>query len=281
MEVRTSPGKLDVLADENQLVLVLLNMVINARDAMSEGGRIVLESSMVEVDEALAKLHGLAPGNYVCVGVSDTGCGISPEIKARVFEPFFTTKPKGKGTGLGLSICYGIIQQHHGTITIASSPAIGTTVRFYLPMNVVAETPASGFHKQPGDLKDMRVLLVDDEEMLREPACAYLRQAGFVADEASSSDAALRLFREQPYDLVVTDIVMPGMNGRQLGVELRKLAPDLPVIYVSGYAQDILERQGQLAAGEILLQKPYSLKRLVRLVEEELAKRGVSDTAVN
>jgi signal transduction histidine kinase/CheY-like chemotaxis protein len=275
LEVRAGEGKFDVLADENQMTLVLLNMVINARDAMPDGGRVLLESSTVELDESLAKVHGLArSGQYVCISVSDTGCGIPSEIRARVFEPFFTTKPQGKGTGLGLSICFGIIQQHHGTITIASSPGIGTTVSFYLPMAMSGTSPALEPYPKRVGLKNARILLVDDEELLRKPACAYLQQAGFQIAEASSSDEALRMFHEQMFDLVITDMVMPGMNGKQLGEELKKLSPNIPIIYVSGYAQDILERQGQLGADDILLQKPYSLKHLVQLATEELDKRS-------
>jgi len=273
-EVKPGEGRFDVMADENQMILVLLNMVINARDAMPHGGRVVLESSSVDLDESLARVQGLAsPGHYVCVSVSDTGCGIPAEIKARVFEPFFTTKPQGKGTGLGLSICYGIIQRHHGNISIASSPGIGTTVRFYLPMVTVESSPAAEPRHATPVASNARILLVDDEEMLREPACAFLERAGFHVAEASSSEEALRMFSEQEFDLVITDMVMPGMNGKQLGDELRKRMPNLPVIYMSGYAQDILERQGQLDPADILLQKPYSLKRLVHLVEEELEKR--------
>jgi PAS domain S-box-containing protein len=282
LEARTCPGKLDVFANENQLIMVLLNMVINSRDAMPEGGRVVLESSMAELDEGAAKLHGLTTaGQYVCVGVSDTGCGIPAEIKARVFEPFFTTKPTGKGTGLGLSICYGIIQQHQGTITVASSPGIGTTLRIYLPMTAGAAESAATARVSSANVKGARILLVDDEDLLREPACNYFRQAGFAAFEASSSSEALRLFRDQPFDLVVTDMVMPEMNGMQLAGELRKIAPALPIIYVSGYAQDILEHQGHLPESDLLLQKPYSLKRLVRLAEETLEKRGLARAATN
>jgi PAS domain S-box-containing protein len=282
LEVKPGEGRFDVLADENQMIMVLLNLVINARDAMPGGGRMVLESSSVDLDDSLARAHGLASaGNYVCVGVSDTGCGIPPEIKARVFDPFFTTKPPGKGTGLGLSICYGIIQQHGGTITIASSPGIGTTIRCYLPMAMAGADSATDARNDTAGVQDARILLVDDEEMLRKPACAFFQKAGFRATEASSSEEALRIFSEQEFDLVITDLVMPGMNGKELGDELKKRSPNLPVIYISGYAQDILERQGQLGHGDILLQKPYSLKRLVRLVEEELEKRGNVSVAAN
>jgi len=273
-EVKHGKESLDVMADENQIILVLLNLVINARDAMPSGGRVVLESSSVDLDESLASVQGLsAPGQYVCVSVSDSGCGMSQEIKGRVFEPFFTTKPQGKGTGLGLSICYGIIQQHNGNISITSSPEIGTTVSFYLPMVTVEACPAVDPRPASASVKHARILMVDDEEMLRKPACEFLTRSGFSVVEASSSDEALRIFDEQEFDLVITDMVMPGMNGKQLGEELKKRSPHLPVVYVSGYAQDILELHGQLAPGDILLQKPYSLKRLVRLVEEELEKR--------
>jgi signal transduction histidine kinase len=280
-EVKPGQGRFDVMADENQIILVLLNMAINARDAMPNGGRILLESSTVDLDESLATAQGLeAPGHYVCISVSDTGMGIPPDVKARVFEPFFTTKPQGKGTGLGLSICYGIIQQHHGNISIASSAGIGTTVRFYLPMVSTGAT-ASGESRPVINRKSpARILLVDDEEMLRKPACTFFQHSGFDVAEASSSDEALRLFEEKKFDLVITDMVMPGMNGRQLGEALKKRSPQLPVIYISGYAQDILENQGRLAPGDILLQKPYSLKRLVRIVEEALEERDrVADSA--
>jgi PAS domain S-box-containing protein len=277
LEVKPGEGRFNVMADENQMFLVLLNMVINARDAMPKGGRVVLESASVDLDESLAKVQGLpAAGQYVCISVSDTGCGIPAEVKARVFEPFFTTKPQGKGTGLGLSICYGIIQQHHGTISIASTPGIGTTIHVYLPM--VTERPSLMPEPQASSpkLKNARILVVDDEEMLRKPACAFFRQAGFQVTEASSSNEALEVFDADKFDLVITDMVMPGMNGRQLGVELRRRSPQLPIIYISGYAQDILESQGQLAASDILLQKPYSLKKLVQLAEKELEKHGTN-----
>jgi PAS domain S-box-containing protein len=274
LEIKPGEGCFDVLADENQLTLVLLNMVINARDAMPDGGRLVLESSSVELDESLAKVHGLEPAQYVCVSVSDTGCGIPPEVKARVFEPFYTTKPQGKGTGLGLSICYGIIRQHHGTIAIASSPGIGTTVSFYLPMATGSASAAQEPLSHTARGRSARILLVDDEEMLRKPASAFFQNAGFHVVEASSGQEALLMFDSEEFDLVITDMVMPGMNGKQLGAELKQRSPGLPIIYISGYAQDILESQGQLAPGDILLQKPYSLKKLVNVVEDEIEKLG-------
>lgn len=282
-ELKPSPGRLDVMADENQIVLVLLNLIINARDAMPTGGRVLLESSSVEIDESLASVQGLAsPGQYACVSVSDTGCGIAPSIKGRVFEPFFTTKLLGKGTGLGLSICYGVIQQHRGNISIASSPGIGTTVRFYLPMVTAAPAaPSAELRPDTKRASHSRLLLVDDEGMLRKPASEFLERFGFQVGQASSGEEALEMFTEQPFDLVITDMVMPGMNGKQLIDELRKLSPNIPVIYISGYAQDILRSQGQLAPGDTLLQKPYSLKRLVRLVDEELDKRLANKPTIN
>ena len=271
-EFKPGQGRLSVMADENQIVLVLLNLVINSRDAMPDGGRLLLESSSVELDEGLASAQGLAStGHYVCVSVSDTGTGIPPGIKARVFEPFFTTKPLGKGTGLGLSICYGIVREHGGNITVTSSPGIGTTVRFYLPM---AAAPAAEPHQEPTRSFHASLLLVDDEDTLRKAAAEFLVRFGFQVTEASSSEEALQIFTQDKFDLVVTDMVMPGMTGKQLSDELKKLSPNLPVIYISGYAQDILESQGQLDPGDILLQKPYTLKRLLHLIEEGLEKQS-------
>ncbi len=261
------------LIDAQQLESALLNLCINARDAMPKGGRLRLETSNVELSaEEAARIGGLKAGSYVVLGVADTGVGIPREHLARVLEPFFTTKEKGKGTGLGLAMVYGFARQSGGQVQIESSPGVGTTVRLYLPATSNAQVaPAARDLRQAPAGGGERVLLVEDDELVRGFARSQLLGLGYEVTEADSGIAALEILRsDAPVDLLFTDVVMPGMSGPELVGQARSLRPGLRVLYTSGYARDAIIREGRLDSGDRLLSKPYRRAELALQVRAAL-----------
>lgn len=267
-------GAGDALVDPSQLEAAVLNLCINARDAMPGGGRLTIETANVSLDEEYAEGNvEVAAGEYVMIAVSDTGVGIAPEVVSRVFEPFFTTKDVGKGTGLGLSMVYGFAKQSGGHVKIYSEVGRGTSVKLYLPRlltkteQLAAEEPLSA---EPGRAE--RILLVEDEELVRFHAGGQLTALGYEVVAVVDGHEALDIIRDGGnFDLLFTDIVMPGgISGKQLADAARQLRPGLPVLFTSGYAENAIAHQGQLEPGVSLLSKPYTRADLARKVRAAL-----------
>ena len=240
LEIVTSPGLWRIEADPNQLEAALLNLAVNARDAMPGGGVLTVETANARLDEAYAQQNAeVPPGQYVCIAVTDTGSGMPKELLEKVFEPFFTTKEVGKGTGLGLSMVYGFVKQSGGHVKLYSEEGKGTTVRMYLPRMLGEAAPEAEAEIVPG-LEVSRaaetILVVEDDDDVRAYTVNVLRDLGYRVIEAHDGLSALRLLERQgaPVELLFTDVVMPGMSGRELADEARKIQPDLRVLYTSG-----------------------------------------------
>ncbi|MFB3915106.1 MAG: PAS domain S-box protein [Terriglobales bacterium] len=270
--VRT-PGLKSVKADPGQLEQVIMNLVVNARDAMPEGGKLTIETANIHFSEEEAQHHDVAPGDYVMLAVSDTGYGMDEQTRAHMFEPFFTTKESGKGTGLGLATVYGIVNQSSGHIWVYSEPGAGTTFKIYLP--AVSDTAErSGISQTPEFTMagSETVLVVEDEDSLRALIVNVLDSKGYKVLSAASGAAALKIFKEShgEIDLLLTDVVMPGMRGQELAHQLLRHSPRLPVIYMSGYTDNALMHAGSLPEGTIFLQKPFTPDIVLRKVREVL-----------
>jgi PAS domain S-box-containing protein len=260
------PAAAPAMIDPGELTPALLNLAVNARDAMPGGGRLTIETRNVVLDEAYARANiDGRPGPYVMVAVSDTGVGISPDILPRVLEPFFTTKEAGKGTGLGLSMVYGFIRQSGGHMKIYSEVGHGTTVKLYLPQAEGAPEIVPATAERPLGGQE-RILLVEDDAMVRAAAIAQLESLGYRVIVAETGAKALELVRGGiEFDLLFTDVVMPGgLNGRQLAEEVAKLRPGTKVLYTSGYAENAIVHHGRLDPGVALLNKPYRQADLAR-----------------
>ncbi len=274
VEWKTAADLGTCLADPGQVEQILLNLSINARDAMPGGGTIFVETSNAEVDEDLSRTSGTPAGRYVQLSVSDTGCGMTPEVRARIFEPFFTTKATGQGTGLGLAMVYGAVKQHQGAISVYSEPGEGTTFRILLPRT--DETAATPSEALPAD--DPRgteqILLVEDDESVRRFAALALGRRGYRVAEAGSAEAALARILEGSLrpDLLVTDLILPKLNGRELVELLAQHGITLPVLYTSGYSDQLVTSSGILQPGIDLLAKPYDARSLSRRVRAALDK---------
>jgi PAS domain S-box-containing protein len=266
-------------ADAGQLEQVLMNLVVNAKDAMPGGGKIIIRTSNVELDASYRREHTyIQPGPYIMLSVSDTGCGMDKETQSRIFEPFFTTKEKGKGTGLGLSTVYGIIKQSGGYIFAHSEIGHGTTFRIFLPR---VEQPAecTGVVKRAqADTRGWEtVLLVEDEESVRQLVRETLESRGYKVIEACDGERALAIASTQnAIQLMITDVVMPGMNGQDLAKEIVKTHPATKVLFLSGYAEDTI-RQQALPPGTAFLQKPFTLQTLLRKTREVLGNSSRAD----
>jgi PAS domain S-box-containing protein len=264
-----------VHADAGMLDQVLLNLAVNSRDAMPKGGRLLIETSAVEFDESVREQSAQArPGSFVCLNVSDTGCGIPPEILPNIFEPFFTTKETGKGTGLGLSTVFGIIRQHQGWINAYSEPGQGATFRIYLPR--IAKTSGQK-PEQPASTKwrggNETILLVEDDMILRVSVLKTLLQLGYRVFDAVNGVEALKIWKQHRDEihLLLTDMVMPGgINGRQLGERLLKQKPELKVIYASGYSAEVAGADFPLEEGVNFLNKPFHTLKLAQTLRRRL-----------
>lgn len=265
----------NVKADLGQLEQVLLNLAVNARDAMPQGGRLTIETCNVTLDETYAHYRAeVPPGEYVLLAITDTGCGMSPEVQGHLFEPFFTTKRQGEGTGLGLATCHGIIKQSGGHITVYSEVGKGTTFKVYLPqVNEAAEPLVRHPESNETPQGTETVLLVEDEPMLRELGQTVLEELGYRVLVAENGCAALEILRENTglhVDLLLTDVIMPEMGGRELVNRIRPLLPETKVIYCSGYTEDAIFHSGGLEAGVFFLQKPYTVAAVAQKVKDVL-----------
>ena len=277
----TRPAQLaPIRIDPGQFEQVVLNLAVNARDAMPAGGTLRLELSDVELDEQHARDGAtIVPGPYVLLSVSDTGCGMIPQVRARIFEPFYTTKERGRGSGLGLSTVYGIVKQSDGYVWADSEPGQGTTFRIYLPcvdepLEQRTAPPRDGGEQGHGEI----ILIVEDDAFVRGLAAEILGECGYHVLVAPDGDEAIRLAAgySGPIDLVLTDVILPGMNGRQVVERLTQSRPDLCVLFMSGYTDDVIARAsaagrtGALASGLRFLQKPFTLESLASGVREAL-----------
>jgi nitrogen-specific signal transduction histidine kinase/CheY-like chemotaxis protein len=269
----TSKGQAGVKADPVQMEQVIMNLAANARDAMPNGGRFTIETSIVAVDEAFVQhWPALSSGEYVLITVSDSGQGIAAEHLSRIFEPFFTTKRPGRGTGLGLATVYAIIQRSAGDISVYSEPGLGTTFKIYLPRAASTMTASTAPSRDEQQRGSATVLVVEDEESVRSPACEYLTRCGYhILQAPDGQEALVRAASFHGHiDLLVTDVVMPHMNGPELAEKLSRDRPGLPVLYISGYADPTLMKHGFHRDGAKFLQKPYTLKILAAKVREAL-----------
>ena len=263
----------NIRADAGQLEQVIMNLAVNARDAMPQGGKLLIETGNAELSEQYAELHQpVIPGQYVMIAVTDTGTGMTADVKARVFEPFFTTKQKGKGTGLGLSTVYGIVKQSDGYIWVYSEPGRGTTFKIYLP-RVDARPHRASSPRIHAILEGTEtILLAEDDAMLRPLAAGLLTKLGYtvLAAEHSGEAVNVALHHRGPIHLLVTDVVMPGGSGRELARTLAEQRPDMKVLYISGYTDDAIVRHGMLEPGLSFLQKPFTPAVLARKVRDVL-----------
>lgn len=275
---RLDPAVDAIKADQVQLEQVLVNLAVNARDAMPGGGVLTLETACVELDEESARRMGCQAGSYARLRVEDTGCGMDPDVLPHCFEPFFTTKPIGKGTGLGLATVYGIVQQSGGAIEIDSVAGKGTTFRLYLPRTArQAAAPPRSEDVPPGGGSET-ILLVEDEVILRELIRETLEESGYLVLEADDVEDALRLGQEHAgrVDLLLTDVVMPGMSGREVAQRLLEINPGMKVLYISGHTDDDIVRHGVLKKEMAFLQKPFTPALLERKVRETLTHPAAS-----
>jgi PAS domain S-box-containing protein len=261
-----------VTADPGQIEQVIVNLVVNARDAMPDGGTLLLETQDVTLEANSADSESPAPGRYVMLAVSDTGIGMDRELRARIFEPFFTTKGNEGGTGLGLATVYGIVKQSGGHVAVYSEPGHGTTFKIYLPHATSADPPVRQEAAVSAPARGETILLVEDEETVRRLAERILRSAGYHIISASEPHEALRLSQEylDPVHLLATDVVMPNMSGRDLATHLVATRPDTRVLYLSGYTDPGILRQGLLAVEAAFLQKPFTAEGLLAKVREVL-----------
>jgi CheY-like chemotaxis protein len=275
LAVRLAGALPPVMADPGHVEQVLVNLAVNARDAMPGGGTLSIETDAVEVDDAWsAGMPELHHGCHVRLRVSDTGSGMSQEVARRAFEPFFTTKPKGEGTGLGLATVYGIVTQAGGQVHVCSEPGIGTSFTVLLPAaadDATAAHPAATEEEPQAQPRSATVLVVEDEEAMRDLTARILRGGGYgVVATGSGRQAIEHAGGGDAIDLLLTDVIMPGMLGKEVAERVRALRPGIRVLYMSGYAQPVLASKGTLDAGVSLIEKPFSRTALLDKVREVL-----------
>jgi two-component system, cell cycle sensor histidine kinase and response regulator CckA len=270
-----------VNADPGQLSQVLLNLVLNSRDAMPLGGRLTIETWVAELTESYARQRpGIAiqPGPYAVIGVTDNGHGMGPDTLEHLFEPFYTTKPIGKGTGLGLATVYGIVKQSHGYVWAYSELGQGTTFKVYLPLDA-SSIANVGTVEPPARAAGETLLLVEDEPAVRIMTSRALQEFGYGVVEASGGHQALGILerRDTRIDLLITDVILAGMDGPELARRAAELTPDLPVLFISGYTDDEIVRRGLLQKGQPFLQKPFAPEALAAQVTRLLKARAGSE----
>jgi two-component system cell cycle sensor histidine kinase/response regulator CckA len=270
LETKRNASVWPVLVDRTQIEQVLVNLLVNARDAMPRGGSIVVETHNVELDDDYTRLHpGVIAGDYVMLAVSDTGVGMDAATQARIFEPFFTTKQVGKGTGLGLATVFGIVEKAGGHIFVYSELGLGTTFKVYLPRDRSARRSTTLPPAAREARGDETIMLVEDDATVRTFARRGLSRLGYNVIEASSGEAALEQF-DDSIDLLVSDVIMPGMFGPELAAKLHAARPDLKVLFVSGYTENALDERDLVHGKVHFLEKPLSMKRLGEVVRELL-----------
>jgi signal transduction histidine kinase len=279
IETVLAAGLWPTFVDTNQVENALINLCVNARDAMAEGGRLTIETANTFLDEAYARQFGdVTPGQYALLSITDTGTGIPPELLERAFEPFFTTKPAGQGSGLGLAMVHGFVKQSGGHVRIYSEVGHGTTVKLYLPRMLEDEGAASVPAPRPAApaatpraAQSETILLVEDNEGVRDFARGALQELGYTVLEAAEGEAALRILKYEPsVSLLFTDVVLPGMSGRELANRAAALRPDLPVLFTTGYTRNAIIHHGRLDPGVHLLSKPFAQHELAQKVREML-----------
>ncbi|GMV43725.1 MAG: hypothetical protein AMXMBFR64_54410 [Myxococcales bacterium] len=271
LTVTAEPGLRPVLVDPGQIEQAVMNLAVNARDAMPRGGSLTIRAESVTLDVAAAhRLSGLRPGPAVVIRTTDTGCGMGSDVMGRLFEPFFTTKERGKGTGLGLATAYGIVRQSGGDMRVTSRVGVGSTFEIFLP----CATGSGEYHAAPAVVDAAggteTVLVVEDEEAVRSLVTRILAAAGYSAIEAASGTEALELARTHPVELLLTDVVMPGMGGRELANRMAVVRPDVPVLFMSGYTDDALVQHGAQEPGTHLISKPFTAAELTARVRAVL-----------
>jgi len=269
LEIAALDGLWCTLCDPNQLESALLNLAINARDAMPDGGKLTITTANARLDGMTADTPALSPGDYICIGVTDSGTGMSAEVAARAFDPFFTTKPIGQGTGLGLSMIYRFARQSNGHVTIDSKLGQGTSVKLYLPRHHgdVAAEHASAVRAAEHAATGETVLVVEDEPVVRGVIMEMLGEQGYRTLEAVDGPSGLRMLRtNERIDLLVTDVGLPGMNGRQLADQARETRPDLKILFITGYAESVAIADGFLLPGMEMITKPFDLGNLSRRI---------------
>jgi CheY-like chemotaxis protein len=269
LEIKASGDLWWTLCDPNQLESALLNLAINARDAMPDGGKLTITTANARLDSVTADTPALSPGDYICIDVTDTGVGMNAEVAARAFDPFFTTKPIGQGTGLGLSMIYGFARQSNGHVTIESKLGRGTLVRLYLPRHYADSTAerASAIKTAEHAATGETVLVVEDEPVVRGVILEMLQDQGYRTLEAVDGPSGLLILRSnERIDLLVTDIGLPGINGRQLADQARETRPVLKVLFITGYAESAAIADGFLQPGMEMITKPFELDNLSRRI---------------
>jgi two-component system, cell cycle sensor histidine kinase and response regulator CckA len=281
LETSSAPDLGLVKADRSQIEQVILNLAVNARDAMPQGGRLTIETANVVLDSSYSHPPAvLSPGRYVMLAVTDNGCGMDAETQAHVFEPFFTTKEKGKGTGLGLATVYGVVKQSGGYVWVYSEPGRGTSFKIYLPRIEETAVPAVRDGKSEMQIPQRgseTILLVEDEKGVRELAREYLASSGYTVIEAEDGHTALELaaMHVGQIHLLLTDVVMPGISGRELAERVSQIRPGIKIIYMSGYTDQAVVHHGILQNDAVLLQKPFTLMTLAGKLREMLAVPAV------
>jgi signal transduction histidine kinase/ActR/RegA family two-component response regulator len=274
-----TPGLGQVIADSGQLEQVILNLAVNARDAMPQGGRLILDAVNVKLDAPLAsRLGGMAPGEYIRFAVSDTGSGMDAETQAHIFEPFFTTKEPGRGTGLGLSTVYGIVEQTGGNILVYSEEGNGTSFKVYLPRTEGQAASTAPATQTTMPVGGETILVVEDEDMVRGLACRILERLGYAVLRASNGTEAIAVSdkHDAKIDLLVTDLVMPAMNGGDLARRLVSDRPELRVLYMSGYADNGIVQMGLVSSHSAFLAKPFAAQALAQKVRQVLDEQTVN-----
>jgi CheY-like chemotaxis protein len=273
LETHLKPTVGSIKFDTGQLAQILMNLAVNARDAMPDGGKLTVETSNIFIDPQYASSHvGLLPGAYVMLSMSDTGTGIPQDIQERIFEPFFTTKGVGKGTGLGLATVYGIVRQSGGGIFVYSEEGHGSTFKIYIPRvadEAVQETLASP--PQRLAVGSETILLAEDEELVRSLSRKILEACGYRVIEACDGVEALEILaRDEEIDLLLTDLIMPRMGGRELAERLQAVRPELPILFASGYTDEAIVRHGVLDSSTNFIQKPFTIDDVARKVRDML-----------
>jgi CheY-like chemotaxis protein len=277
VEVVGASGQWPILVDPNQLESAVLNLCINARDAMPNGGRLTIETANRWLDERAARRHDLPVGQYVSICVTDTGTGMTPEVIAKAFDPFFTTKPIGEGTGLGLSMIYGFARQSGGQVRIYSELGQGTTMCLYLPRHTDDPTPEEEADQrtipEPEGQGEV-ILVVDDDPTIRMLITEVLSEAGYALIEAADGPAGLKeLELNSRIDLLITDVGLPGgLNGRQVADAARVSRPKLKVLFITGYAENAVIGQGRLEPGMFVMTKPFQMEKLASRIQDILER---------